>query len=254
MMNVIDGRFGLRAHTQGEAENRPACGVDIVAERPNGNLLGGFDTTVEIREIKRAEARHQALLAELNHRVKNNMQMLDALLRGARRRTGNPEAQAVLADACRRVGAMAAAQQVLYGAGDTLEFDAQGFLDALAAPVRHEYGRRIALSVEAVIATLPTDTATPLALIINELIVNAATHGLNGREHGQIAIRLWNDGEFVLSVEDDGPGFDIVAPLGYSSGLGLVQGLARQLRGKFDVTRQPGACCMLRFADPRQLH
>jgi two-component sensor histidine kinase len=99
---------------------------------------------------------------------------------------------------------------------------------------------------------ISNDTAVPLALILNELITNAAKHGVGaGRGTIRVALTREPDG-FVLSVEDDGPGFDLQAVRARASGLRLVEGLARQIRGQFQVlrvqvTRVPTTRCVLRF-------
>jgi two-component sensor histidine kinase len=94
---------------------------------------------------------------------------------------------------------------------------------------------------------LLNDTAMPLALITNELLTNAVKYGLNGRDSVSIRVRLTREDEgFLFYVEDDGPGFDLHS-IPRSSGLRLVQGLARQLRGKFEVTRATTTRCSVRF-------
>src|SRR5207244_6808376 len=95
---------------------------------------------------------------------------------------------------------------------------------------------------------LSNDTAVPLALIVNELVTNAAKHGVNGRGEGSIRVSLTkNPDSFVLQVEDDGPGFELAKTRRRSSGLGLVMGLVRQIGGTFKVERAPGARCMVEF-------
>jgi two-component sensor histidine kinase len=93
---------------------------------------------------------------------------------------------------------------------------------------------------------LSNDAAMPLALIANELLTNAVKYGLSGR--GAIRVRLRREGEsFLFYVEDDGPGFDLQSVQQRSSGLALVQSLARQLRGEFEVTKTPATRCSVRF-------
>jgi two-component sensor histidine kinase len=88
----------------------------------------------------------------------------------------------------------------------------------------------------------------PLALIANELLTNAVKYGLNGKAVGAIRVGLRRENESLLFyVEDDGPGFDLQSVQPRSSGLALVQGLARQLDGKFEVTRTPANRCSVRF-------
>ena len=86
----------------------------------------------------------------------------------------------------------------------------------------------------------------PLALILNELLTNAMKHGLKGGP-GVIRVGLHREGRsFVLHVDDGGPGFDLEEVRRHASGLRLVEGLARQLRGRFEVSRAP-ARCSIRF-------
>ena len=159
------------------------------------------------------------------------------------RNARSEEARRSLDEASNRIAAMAAAQQVLYGAADAARFNARQFLDAVCNTVRQTFTSDVDIACEAVDAKLPNDAAMPLALILNELVTNAVKHGANGR--GEAAVRVGltrRDGGFVLYVEDDGAGFDPEAVRERSSGLQLVQGLARQLRGKFEVTRTPTRC------------
>jgi len=88
----------------------------------------------------------------------------------------------------------------------------------------------------------------PLALILNELLTNAVKHAIPAGAPGTIRVGLSRQKDsFVLSVEDDGPGFDPVSARRRSSGLQLVQGLARQLRGQFVVTTEPVTRCSLQI-------
>ncbi len=251
--------------------NRPGHGIETVAERPDGTripliayptllrdesgkLVGAVNMLVDISERKQAEANQKVLLDELNHRVKNNMQMLHSLLRAAQRQTRSDEARTVLADASQRVGAMAAAQQVLYDAGDAVTYNAKDFLEGVCASARQMFSPKIGIViVECISGKLSNDTAMPLALILNELLTNAAKHAMNGKGEGSVQVRLMKsrDGQdaFELWVEDDGPGYDLAEGPMRSSGLGLVSGLARQLGGRFKVERAAGARCSVEFLD-----
>jgi two-component sensor histidine kinase len=95
---------------------------------------------------------------------------------------------------------------------------------------------------------LSNDAAMPLALIANELLTNAVKHGFDRQGAGTVRVRLRReDDAFLFYVEDDGTGFDLQLVQQRSSGLRLVQGLARQLGGKFEVTRTPATRCSVRF-------
>jgi two-component sensor histidine kinase len=179
------------------------------------------------------------------------MQMMHSFLRTAQRETHSEQARQVLAEATQRIGAMAAAQQVLYRAGASMGYDARHFLEAVCDSARSMLSRAIDLRIVACAEDLlSNDTAMPLALIIHELIINAAKHGLHGRAKGSIRVSLTSQHEsYCLTVEDDGPGFVLDQVRKRSSGLGLVFGLARQLGGTVKVEKNRGARCIVEFAE-----
>jgi PAS domain S-box-containing protein len=245
-------------------EGRAVRGVEAVAERPDGtrvpfipyptplrdsagNVVGAINMLVDVSERKQAETQQRIMLNELNHRVKNNMQMLQSLLYSSAKQTGNAEAKKVLAEASGRIAAMAAAQRVLYGVTGATRASAREFLDAVCHTAQQTLPPNVAIVSEAATAEIANDTAVPLALILNELITNAAKHGGRAGEPATIRVALAREAdELVLSVADDGPGFDLAAVRGRASGLRLVEGLSRQIRGRFEVGRAPTRC-VLRF-------
>jgi PAS domain S-box-containing protein len=249
-------------------EGRPIRNAEAVIERPDGTrvpfipyptpirdgsgqVVGAINMLVDVSERKQAETQQRVLLDELNHRVKNNMQLLHSLLWSALRETFSDEARNVLADASRRVAAMAAAQQALYDARGPLSFDAEEFLKAVCMTAQQALPSGMEIVQEPAAGQLPNDTAMPLALIVNELITNAVKHATNG---GGVTIRVGlrcDDGSYCLYVADNGPGFDPQTVRKRSSGLGLVIGLARQLGGTFDVRRSGGAHCSVTFSETR---
>ena len=246
-------------------EGRIIRNAEAVAERPDGSrvpfipyptplrdaggrIVGAINMLVDISERRHAETQQRVLLNELNHRVKNNMQMLQSLLDSAARQTQNAEARKILAEAGGRIAAMAAAQRVLYGTIDAARFSAQEFLSAVCETVQQTTPETVRIVFETDAEELSNDIAMPLALILNELLINAVKHGLDPRGGGTIRVTLKRGAEgLTLAVEDCGPGFDLEAVRGRSSGLKLVQGLARQLRGRFEVRRTPVSRCSLHF-------
>ena len=119
----------------------------------------------------------------------------------------------------------------------------QEFLAAVCKTAQETFPADVKIVCGESSGELSNDDAMPLALILNELLTNAAKHGANGRGETVIRAGLSKEADaFVLYVEDDGPGFDLEAVRQQSSGLRLVQGLARQLRGHFEVTSNPTRC------------
>jgi len=235
-------------------EGRPIRNAEAIAERPDGsrvpfipyptplrdsagNLIGAINMLVDVSERKQAETQQRLLFNELNHRVKNNMQMLVSLLHLTARQTENEEARRILAEAGSRVAAMAAAQRVLYGTTEATRFNAAELVDVVCQSALQAFPGSIRQVSEAVSVELSNDVAMPLALILNELLTNAAKHALRGDE-GTIRVGLTREADrFLLYAEDDGLGFDLNA----------VRGLARQLRGEFEMTNNHGTRCSLRF-------
>jgi PAS domain S-box-containing protein len=246
-------------------EGRAIRNAELVAERPDGTrvpfipyptplrdaagkIIGAINMLVDISERKHAETQQRVLLNELNHRVKNNMQMLQILLEAGAQRAESSEAREVLEEASGRIMAMAAAQRVLYTTPDATRFDAHDFLNTVCEAAKQTFPQELDIDYEADAIRLSNDAAMPLALIVNELLTNAVKYGLNGRTAGTIRVRLRReDDSFLFYVEDDGPGFDLQMVQQRSSGLKLVQGLARQLGGRFEVTSGSATRCSVRF-------
>jgi PAS domain S-box-containing protein len=238
-------------------EGRPIRNAEAIAERPDGSripfipfptplrdasgkVVGAINMLVDISERRQAETQQRLLLNELNHRTKNNMQMLQSLLFTAAKNVRSEEARLVLNEASGRIAAMAAAQRVLYGTTDANRFPAHEFLQSVCETVRQTLPSGISLTCRPAGGVLSNEFAMPLALILNELVTNAVKHGLKLSDVGTVRVVLVEDnGRYELAVEDDGEGFDLDAVRKTSSGLQLVLGLARQIHGEVHVTRQP---------------
>jgi len=200
------------------------------------------DPSTEIIELR------EQLLDELNHRLKNNLLILYGLLQTAYRKTDNSEAREVLADTILRIGAMGAAQEVFYFVRNSTDVSGQRFLEAVCANARVLFSKEVSITYEATNGSLPKETAMPLALAFNELLMNAAKHGANDRGLVTINVGLsQRSGSHELYVQDAGPGFNLEEVQGRSSGLRLVTMLAQRLNGNFTVERRSGARCTLRF-------
>jgi len=248
-------------------ENRAVRGEELVVEQPDGTripiipyptpirdeggrLIGAINMLVDVSERQQAEYRQRMLLDELNHRVKNNLQMLHALLRTAHRETEDAAARAALEDAAHRVGAIAASQRALYGSDSATCFDAREFVHAVCQSAQQTFAGDVKIRIEAESREMSNEISMPLALILNELLTNAVKHGLKGRRHGTVKVELARqDKSYALIVEDGGDGFELQSSSRRSSGLGLIRGLARQIGGHFTVERGDGARCVVSFPD-----
>jgi two-component sensor histidine kinase len=129
------------------------------------------------------------------------------------------------------------------------------FVARIAEAAAEAVGPGVRLTVNAAEDRIPNERAFPLALIVNELVGNAARHGARG--HGAVRVDFHRDGEaMVLAVSDDGPGFGGVSPLDEglrSSGLSLVRGLCSQIGAHLSFDEQPtGLTVVVRFSSERE--
>jgi len=184
----------------------------------------------------------EQLLDEWNHRLKNNLQILVRLLESGYRKARSSEAREVLSDAIGRIGAIGTGQQAYYCARGSTDVNGQDLVNAVCANARTLFGSDVSIDCKTARGNLPKETAMPLALIINELLMNAVKYG--GNQHGQVAVTVGlsrRPGLHELCVQDEGFGFDLEDPSSRLSGLGLVRAFAQRVGGSFTLERTKGA-------------
>lgn len=179
-----------------------------------------------------------AIIQEVHHRVKNNLQNIAAILRIQARRCESEEAKQHLTDAVNRVLSMSVIHEFL-SQDEHRPINLRDVCQRIAtqvAQVSSNPEQEIAIHVGGPNIRLPASQATPAALVINELLLNAVEHGLRNRHQGSIKITLNDLGDAVeLVVEDDGIGLpaDFGAKPINSLGLQIVQTLVTDdLKGK----------------------
>ncbi|HYR62803.1 MAG TPA: sensor histidine kinase, partial [Actinomycetota bacterium] len=209
-----------------------------------GGMLLVRDVT-ELRHRERMLARQEAVIQEIHHRVKNNLQTIASLLRLQARRLGSSEARGALEEAQRRIASIALVHETLSrDPREAVEFGEVGraiirmVADGLTLP-----DRRVDLRFEGDPGELPAEVATPLAVVLVELLQNAVEHAFEGPSGGTVVARMSREPGFVrLVVEDDGQGL----PEGFNlaeSGLGLqiVRALVgSELHGTITISSGPG--------------
>jgi two-component sensor histidine kinase len=212
-----------------------------------GQFRGAILLNRDITELRRRDRMlliKDATIREIHHRVKNNLQTVASLLRLQARR-GTPEARAELEESVRRIASIALVHETLSLEGtERVEFDivAQRILDMVEASLTRP-DRPIRFSLVGSAGRLPSDLATPLSLIIAELIQNAVDHAFPGRG-GSVMVELKrSDPGLRVRVVDDGAGlpegFDIATTT--NLGLQIVRTLATELGGTIDVRLEGGS-------------
>jgi PAS domain S-box-containing protein len=188
------------------------------------------------RELEIALEAQKLLLHEVDHRVKNNLQMVSSLIVMQSRSIEDEKIRRSLRSMLERVEALSTVHRKLYQARDITRFDVAEFVRDLVGDLVGANGRNginARLDVEPV--EVAAEKAAPIALMINELVTNALKHGFKERDCGEISVKVGRvDGRFHVEIADDGDGIeglDVSGPVANGSfGMNLIRSLGRQLQ------------------------
>ena len=209
------------------------------------------ERTAELEQAKAETERERdqigALLADVNHRIGNSLQLVSSMLSFHARFAAGEEARNALEAARDQVHAIASAQRRLRLLAGTDEVDLENFLEGLLQDMRDTLtaGRPISIELSASSARVSSKTAVSIGVVINELISNAVKHAFPGGQPGtvRVVIATGKDNRVEeIAVEDDGIG--ILPSEGRTRGLGgkIVQALSQNLNASLAVeTARPGS-------------
>lgn len=195
----------------------------------------------------------EALLKEIHHRVKNNLQITSSLLRLQSSVLDDPKSRDLFLESENRIKSMALVHERLYQSNNLSEIDIGEYVQSLAPEMLRSMDAKssnVQLDIDVENILLGIDKAIPFGLITNELISNCVKHAFKGRTQGIISVSLRNSGnEISLSVMDNGVGFPDGLGLQNARTLGLqiVSDLTTQLRGKIELRRGKGTAVTVKF-------
>ena len=203
-------------------------------------------------------AQKDALMREIHHRVKNNLQVITSLLNMQQRALTDPAARAAMSDTRQRITALALIYRALYQSPDLRRVDVRQFLEELVAHLTAGEGGRpsnVRTQLDADDLEIDPDKLAPLALFAVEAISNARKHAYDEAEGGLIRVRFTvQKDEVTLEISDEGRG---EAEETAQSGVGrtLMSAFARQLRGRAEIGPGPtgGMVARLMFPAPEAL-
>jgi two-component sensor histidine kinase len=263
--------LGVDAEAVSQAYNQRVPVIEELERRPDvivllhciplvddGMVTGALVLLRDVTDLRRRDRlllSKDAAIREVHHRVKNNLQTISSLLRLQSRRLEDPAARVALLEAERRIRAIALVHEILArDPGEQVPFDE--IVPALVQLARdaNVSARHVDITVHGDAGDLVADVATPLAVVIAELLQNAVEHAfLDAAPDGpEVDLALANaDGQLLVEIRDNGrgfpPGFDVDRTR--SLGLSIVRDLVRsQLSGSIEVRSDGGA--IVRIAVP----
>ena len=216
--------------------------IPLVESNTHIGAITLIHNVTELRRKDRALVSKDATIKEIHHRVKNNLQTVSALLRLQSRRVEDPAAQAALDEAVRRVASIAIVHETLaISSAESVDFD-QVF-DRIVQNAIEISSRKIELEKDGEFGIFDNQKATPLALIITELIHNALEHGLE-KSGSKLTIAIEkSSNQTIIRVIDDGVGLPEGFNIESSSNLGLqiVKTLTEnELKGSINISSGAG--------------
>jgi two-component system, sensor histidine kinase PdtaS len=241
-----------RAHAETEVEGNGSVvllrTIPLIVDGARAGALILLRDVTELRHRERELLTKDATIREIHHRVKNNLQTVAALLRLQARRLRAPEARAALEEAVRRVGSIAMVHETLSHVPDeAVDFDDIASRVATMAGEVSAPEARVTPVLRGEFGLLPAMVATPLALVLTELLQNAMQHGLSGP--GQAAggcleiTAMRKPGQLTVVVSDNGTGLpgDFDLDTTQSLGLQIVRTLVlTELDGRLEIEPREG--------------
>ena len=219
--------------------------------------------TGEIEERRRAEKllesslhEKEVLLKEIHHRVKNNLQVIQSMLKLQANQVKDPAVMVALKDSQNRVQSMALIHEKLYQSVNLANIDFAEYIQSLISFLNRSYNssqKQVNLRVQAEPLSLYIDMAVPCGLIVNELVSNALKHAFPDGNGGEVAIQLKaeENGRVELVVSDNGVGIPEGVDIWNSPSLGLqlVNALVNQLDGDLQFDSSQGTRFTISFSN-----
>ena len=195
------------------------------------------------KEIVRKNDEKTVMLKEIHHRVKNNLQVVNSLLRIQSRSVVDENVKMMFKVAQSRVIAMARLHEKIYNTKDLKNIDVGEHFKLLLSDLisSNNLGKEISSKLNIQHIAMSIDTLLPLSLIVNELISNSLKHAFNGVEKGEVKVELilQDNTQCKLIVSDNGSGVDkdILSGANNSTGITLIKTFARQLNGTITILK-----------------
>ncbi|MCF6181773.1 histidine kinase dimerization/phosphoacceptor domain -containing protein [Lutibacter sp.] len=204
--------------------------------------------------IEKTLVEKETLLKEIHHRVKNNLQLISGMLELQSSKINDDDVREIMEQGQNRIKSMALIHQQLYESEDLGEIDFKKYVIQLTNDIIitvNDTNKNIGIVLDSIDFSLDINTAVPMGLIINELVVNAFKHGFSNKKEGTITITLkaLEDEYYQLTIYDNGNGLPANFNINNTNSLGLrlVKGLSRQIGGSCEFKNGTGTTVIIKF-------
>lgn len=202
-------------------------------------------TRIQKDIIDKKNKENEILLAEIHHRVKNNLQVISSLLNMQGRNIENEKARSAIMESKERLRSMELIHKLLYRENYFSGVEMHEYLKTLTDGLTESFNlvkeKDVEINLDFNPITIDVDTAVPLGLILNELIVNSFKYAKSETEKLILKIALHEQGEHLnLSISDNGKGKKSEIENSNSFGLRIIKALIKQLNGTMEVSEQNG--------------
>ncbi len=200
--------------------------------------------------LERRQLELEALLKEVHHRVKNNLQIVLSLLYLKSSSTSSTEARSLLQESQDSIFAMAQVHEEIYRTGDFSGIDMAGYLPRVTDQMISAAKLSITTQYRLESLRLDLSVAIPCGLIVSELVTNSIKHAFSSRAEGTLTVETGMlNGEAFIRIADDGPGFPASPATDRRPGVGMdiVKSLVDQIGGRLIREPGPGASILLLF-------
>ena len=213
------------------------------------------EITLKNKQVKIALSEKEVLLKEVHHRVKNNLQVISGLLELQNISVTDESVKLALKEGQNRIQTVALVHKMMYQSENVSKVNMQQYLEELLQVLQMSYStfdKEIDTKIMASNIDFDVTVAVPISLIVNEAVCNAYKHAFENKYTGLIEVEIIKEKEaiYTLTIKDDGIGlpeeFNIKKLK--SIGFDLINGLARQLKGKLIINSSVGTEIKITFS------
>jgi two-component sensor histidine kinase/CheY-like chemotaxis protein len=207
-------------------------------------------------QVAKSLKEKEMLLKEIHHRVKNNMQIVSALLLLESQSLKDEGARTLFKESQNRIRSIALVHEQLYQSNNLNEIEYGGYLKKMVTPLFESFNadsKRISISIDVENTMITIEKAVPCSLIVNELLSNSIKHAFPQGRRGEIRIGFMLDkatNTYVLDYRDDGIGLpgEWAPEKSGTLGMKLIYGLTQQLSGTLRLERGKGFHVIITFS------